>query len=250
MTVLTAAAAAAAAVGLTAPMAHADGYGDTKITKVVVNGGKPVVVDATSAKSFTASVTATDNSGIKGMDTFRLVGPEVAFANPSGPVKCVKQNATTSTCTAKFIIDPRADFYDNSPAGNWYVDAWVQANDEDFYASEKAGSFKVQRATKATPADATPEPVKKGKDITVTGKLTRADWTDHKFLGLKDQQVKLQFMKKGGTAYADVKTVKSGNGGALKATVKATVDGYFRYVYAGNATTAPVTSGADLIDVR
>ncbi len=39
--------------------------GDTRITKVVVNGGSDIVLGTTSPKTFTLAVTATDDSGIK-----------------------------------------------------------------------------------------------------------------------------------------------------------------------------------------
>lgn len=42
----------------------------------------------------------------------------------------------------------------------------------------------------------------------------------------------------------------SGTGGALKTTTKATKDGYYRYVFAGTATTGPATAAGDYIDVR
>ncbi|WP_374325144.1 hypothetical protein [Streptomyces sp. AP-93] len=46
---------------LAVPAARADGsHGDTAIIKVVVNGGKNVVVGATTAKTFTGAVTATE----------------------------------------------------------------------------------------------------------------------------------------------------------------------------------------------
>jgi len=48
--------------------------------------------------------------------------------------------------------------------------------------------------------------------------------------------------RSGTTAYKNVKTVKSGSGGALKATVTASVDGTFRYAFAGTSTTAAAKS--------
>ncbi|MFE1985424.1 MULTISPECIES: hypothetical protein [Streptomyces] len=65
----------AAAGAALAPAAFADGsQGDTKITKVVVNGGKDVVIGTTTVKTFTVSVTATDDQGIKSAD-ITLNGP-------------------------------------------------------------------------------------------------------------------------------------------------------------------------------
>ncbi|CAM5241030.1 hypothetical protein SCYAM73S_01849 [Streptomyces cyaneofuscatus] len=67
-------------------------------------------------------------------------------------------------------------------AGNWYVGAWVDAKDGDFVCTEKAGAFKFQRASGLS-VNAAPEPVKKGKTITVTGKLARANWETIKYGG-------------------------------------------------------------------
>ncbi|MYV38326.1 hypothetical protein GT030_05450, partial [Streptomyces sp. SID1328] len=98
--------------------------------------------------------------------------------------------------------------------------------------------------------NASPEPVKKGKTITVTGALTRASWDYNKYYGYGAQSVKLQFVKKGSTTWSTLKTVTTDANGNLKTTVTASVDGAFRYVYAGVSTTAAVTSGGDAVDVQ
>ncbi|MHA5047258.1 calcium-binding protein [Streptomyces sp. SD15] len=240
----------AAAGAVLAPAAHADGVqGDTKITKVVVNGGKNVVIGATTVKTFTVSVTATDNKGIASAE-IDLYGPNYGMLTTAS-VKCVAANTTTSTCSGSFTVDPRVYDVVNDEAGTWYVDAWVDAkgDDSNFIWKEKAGSFKLQRASKLT-VNASPEPVKKGKTITVTGALTRANWESGKYAGLSGQSVKLQFKKKGTTTYTTVKTIKSTTGGALKTTVTASVDGTYRYSYAGIASTAAVSATGDAIDVQ
>lgn len=86
--------------------------------------------------------------------------------------------------------------------------------------------------------------------ITVTGALTRANWETGKYSGYVSQPAKLQFRAKGSSTYGTVKTVTSGTGGALKTTVKAAKDGYFRYVFAGTSTTAAATAAGDFIDVQ
>lgn len=42
----------------------------------------------------------------------------------------------------------------------------------------------------------------------------------------------------------------TGSGGALRTTVKATTDGYWRWSFAGTSTTANATTTADYVDVR
>ncbi|WP_181795061.1 calcium-binding protein [Streptomyces sp. WELS2] len=234
---------------LAVPAAQADAVeGNVKITKVVVDGDNKVQIGTSGAVTVKVSVTATDNSGIKGADEFALYGPGGGIETTGKPT-CAKVNATTSTCTASVKIDPRTDYLSDKSAGTWYVDAWIDAKDGDYVWKEKAGAFSFQRAAKLT-ANATPEPVKKGKTITVTGALTRADWESLKYGGYGAQSVKLQYSKKGTTGYTTVKTVKTDSKGNLKTTVKATADGYYRFSYAGNSATAAVNSAADFIDVK
>ncbi|MEU9241350.1 calcium-binding protein [Streptomyces sp. NPDC048385] len=231
------------------PLAHADGgSGDTTITKVVVDGDNKVVVGTSGVVTVKVAVTAKDDSGIKSADNFSLSGPDYGFFTTSKPT-CVAASSTTSTCTGTVKIDPKVDYLSNASAGTWYVDAWVDAKDGDFVWAEKAGSFTFQRAAKLT-ADATPEPVKKGKTLTVTGSLTRANWESLKYGAYGSQSVKLQFRKKSSSTYTTLKTVKATSAGALKTTTKATVDGYYRYSFAGNGTTAAVNATGDLVDVK
>ncbi|MBB5934621.1 calcium-binding protein [Streptomyces zagrosensis] len=247
--VVLAAASATALAGLSATSAHAAGSGDTKVTKVVVNGGKNVVIGTSGAKKFTVVITAQDNSGIEEAD-INIAGPSAGFFQPVSKVKCTA--GTTVTCTANFTVDSKVDLYTNALAGTWYVDATVIANDSDYFMSDKAASFKLQRWSKLT-VNASPEPVKKGKTLTVTGKLTRAHWDvfgDHKWVAHGGQSAKLEFRKKGAKTFAAVKTIKTAKNGDLKTTVKASVDGDWRWNYAGNTSHGAVASGVDFVDVK
>ncbi|WP_405717336.1 hypothetical protein OG607_00640 [Streptomyces sp. NBC_01537] len=143
------------------------------------------------------------------------------------------------------------DFSSNSPASiTWYVEASrVNANDGDWISADSAGTFKVLRLAKLT-ANAAPEPVAKNATLTVTGKLTLANWATHKYAGYSGRSVKLQFRKKGTSTYSTVKTVTSGTGGALKTKVKATTDGYWRWSYAGNTISSAAKATGDYVDVH
>ncbi|MET9705077.1 calcium-binding protein [Streptomyces griseus] len=237
-------AGALAVSALAVPAAQAGGRsGDIAITKVTVNGGAAVVVGTSAAKKFSVTLTAKDDSGIDGADV-TLFGPSFGMLSPTST------SCSGNTCTAKFLVDPKVDLaYSNEVAGTWYVDAWVDANDGDYVWTEKVKSFKLQRASKIT-ANASPEPVKKGKTITVTGKLTRADWDTFTYKGYSKQSVQLQFKKKGAKSYSTVKTVKTSSTGALKATVKASADGTWRYSFAGTSTTPAVSAAGDFLDVK
>ncbi|MCX4906549.1 DUF5707 domain-containing protein [Streptomyces sp. NBC_00878] len=241
---------------LAVPAAQADDVvGDTKISNVVVNGGKAVVAGATGQKTFTVSFTATDDSGIDWAQAILFHGSDIessdtgAVANSSDlRATCTAVNATTSTCKSSFTVAAGDNLF-NGAAGGWKVWALAAATDADYVQKDNVKGFKVQRASKLT-VNASPEPVKKGKTITVTGSLTRANWDTGRYAGYTAQSVKLQFKKKGTTTYGDVKTVTSGSAGALRTTVTASVDGYYRYNFAGTTTTPAVKAAGDFIDVQ
>ncbi|MFF5001956.1 calcium-binding protein [Streptomyces phaeochromogenes] len=241
---------------LAVPAAQADdSVGDTKISNVVVNGGKDVVGGATGKKTFTVSFTATDDSGIDWAQAILYHGADIessdsgAVANSSDlRATCTEVNATTSTCKSSFTVEAGENLI-NSVAGGWKVWAIASAVDADFVQKDNAKGFKVKRASKLT-VNASPEPVKKGRTITVKGNLTRANWDTGRYAGYTSQSVKLQFKKKGTTTYKDVKSVRSGSAGALKTTVTASVDGYYRYNFAGTSTTPAVAAAGDFIDVN
>ncbi|WP_320780108.1 calcium-binding protein [Streptomyces sp. CRN 30] len=252
-------AAVSGAVALSAlavPTAHADeAYGDTKISNVVVNGGKAVVFGPTAKKAVKVTFTATDNRGINFAMALPYRGSNIEKATGAllpdradGYAKCTKVNSTTSNCVATFTVKPDEELL-SSWAGNWKVWGVASAKDGDYVEKDNIRTFKLLRQAQLT-VNATPEPVKKGKTLTVTGKLTRANWDTGKYAGHTQQSVKLQFKKKGTSAYKTVKTVKSGTGGALKTTVKASVDGTYRYSFAGTSTSPAINSAGDAIDVK
>ncbi|WP_447039019.1 calcium-binding protein [Streptomyces sp. DSM 118878] len=229
--------------------------GDTKITKVVVNKGKNIVVGTTNKVKFDIAITATDAEGIFAGDAFLWHGSDLddgldgfLFSEDSGTCKVV--NATTSTCTVSIVVDPKLDLFDNDLAGKWKVGASAIGEDGDYYQEDNfSANARIQRYARLT-TNASPEPIKKGKTLTVKGALTRANWYTSKYAGYTKQDVKLQYKKKGASSYTTLKTVKSDTKGNLSTTVKASADGYFRYVFAGTSTTPSVTSKSDFVDVQ
>ncbi|WP_416964414.1 calcium-binding protein [Streptomyces sp. Agncl-13] len=241
---------------LAVPAAQADEVqGDTAISGVVVNGGKAVVVGATAKKTITVSFTVKDASGVGWAQAILYHGANIDSADSGAVAKssdgrstCTKVNATTSTCKSSYDLEPGSNLI-NSVAGGWKVWAIATGKDNDYVQKDNAKTFQVQRLSKLT-VNAAPEPVKKGKTITVTGKLTRANWDAGTYSGYSTQPVKLQFRKKSASTYSTVKTIKTSSTGNLKTTVKATVDGYFRYSFAGTSTTPAVNAAGDFIDVK
>ncbi|MET7369077.1 DUF5707 domain-containing protein [Streptomyces sp. NPDC005566] len=226
---------------------------DLKITKAVVNGGKPIVVGTTAPKKVTVAITATDDSGIADAGTILWIGTDLesedsfGFSQNEETAKCVAANATTSTCTLTVTVDPA--WLINSDSTTWKVGAAVLSKDGQVVQNDAFGRTNLQRFSKVT-VNAAPEPVKKGYTITVTGKLSRANWETGTYKGYAGQAVKLQFRKKTSSTYTTVKTIKSSSTGELKTTVKASVDGYWRYSFAGTSTTPTVTAAGDFVDVK
>ncbi|MGW5635222.1 DUF5707 domain-containing protein [Streptomyces sp. NPDC003832] len=228
------------------------------VSNVTVNAGKSIVLGTTTVKTFNVSLTASHESGIADayIDLWHGTDPmediDGLFLPNEEVATCTAASATTSTCKLTITADAYNDLFLNSVAGNWHVTAGVLANDGEIYWDDFHSTHKVQRESKLT-VNASPEPVKKNTTLTVTGKLTRANWESSTgaYAGLPSgQSVVLQFRKAGSTTYTNVKGIKTASGGALKTTVTATTDGYWRFTYAGITSTAGSTAAGDYVDVR
>ncbi|GGS45673.1 hypothetical protein [Streptomyces cinerochromogenes] len=263
---------ALALAGLAAPAASAAGTPDLTFSGVTVNKGKPVVVGTVKAVSVPVSYTLTrpKNLVIDQEKTVQAVilyrGTLKSLDNDLGPRRApvCTTTATTDTtvtesCTETIVAAPDETLYEAADAGTWKAAGLYAHSDEsasdDYLHSESdvtlwgnLASAKVQRASRLT-TDAAPEPVAKGRTLTVKGRLTRANWVTGTYTGYRDQKAVLQFKADGG-AYADVRTVTSGTGGALSTTVKAGRSGTYRFVFAGTATTAAKTSAGDHVTVK
>lgn len=244
--------------GVLAPFAAPTAAATGKITKVTVNGGKTIAVGV-SKKKFTIEVSASDRNGVslalaalwRGSDANNpstVLMPDVMVERDP-----CKRTATTATCKFTVEADPRTNLA-TKDAGTWKVAAVAlrfddHGGEETLVEKTNYKSVKVVRAAKLT-TNATPEPIKKGKTLTISGALTRASWDNLKYNGFASNSVKLQYKKKGSSAWSTVKTVKADSRGAVKTTVKASADGDYRFTYGGSGSTSAVTSGADFVDVR
>ncbi|MFE4666219.1 DUF5707 domain-containing protein [Streptomyces sp. NPDC056716] len=236
---------------LAVPAAHADEqFGDTEITGVTVNGGQPVVV-GTSARTVSVEVTATDPSGLEQINATLYRGSaESPVATVASDAACGPTAATTTTCTLTFTLTPGTAPADASQAGTWQVSAFAIAPDSDAVFRDTAAAFSVLRASEAT-VDATPEPVRWGRTLTVTGAVHHADWATGTQAGAAaGEPVKLQFRKAGRGDFKTVQTVQTGADGTLSTTVRAVQDGTYRWSYAGTDTAAGTVSEGDYVDVR
>ncbi|MEU6482517.1 hypothetical protein [Streptomyces sp. NPDC046887] len=176
------------------------------------------------------------------------------MAGGDAPATCKAVTSTTASCTGRVDFYPADGWLLNSDAGTWKVSAaaaTLDGNEEPTALDhqKRLGTTLVQRNSTLT-VNAAPEPVKKGKKITVTGKLARANWETNKYAGYTGQPVKLQFRKKNASSYTTVATVKTNNTGELKATRTAVEDGYWRWSFAGTSTTNAITTAGDFVDVK
>ncbi|MFF5013766.1 hypothetical protein [Streptomyces sp. NPDC001165] len=238
------------------PAAHAATAPNVTFSNMKVNSGKAITIGATSTVQVKATYTLTHPSTVSvsnidsGPVLYRGTSAQSADAEviSDEPGTCTKVDSTTLNCSATITL-PAAELY-NSDAGTWKEGG--VAVDRTTHAMKwqsDLGTIPVRRAAKLT-ADATPEPVKKGATLTVTGKLTRANWETGTYAGFGGQPVKLQFRKAGTTTYTTLKTITSSSTGALKTTVTAGSDGYYRYSFAGVSTTSGVSATGDYVDVQ
>ncbi|AWW38968.1 hypothetical protein [Streptomyces cadmiisoli] len=232
---------------------------------------KAIKVGTTGRYSTTVTYTMTHGADVDITAADFLTAPYLyrgALDTPSAtlfgvnPGSCTSVSATAATCTGKIDVYPGEGDLLNTDAGTWKGAALAIAYNgqdplDDTFDPAEVGyadqgglaTTLVQRNSKLT-VDAAPEPVKKGKTLTVTGKLSRANWESGKYAGYSTQPVVLQFRKAGTTNYTNVKGIRTTTTGTLKTTVKASVDGYYRFTFAGTATTPAVTTAGDFVDVK
>ncbi len=144
--------------------------------------------------------------------------------------------------------------WSNSSAGASYMD--VSVHDPAYNVTTKRFGFRLKRATYVSGFNVTPEPVKKGKYVTVKATLKRADWDRGAYVkyGAKSQRVQIQFKVKGTSTYKTIKTVTLGKKSEVTSKIKISgslaKDGTYRLSYAGNGTSGASVSKGDYVDVR
>ena len=101
--------------------------------------------------------------------------------------------------------------------------------------------------TAITSFNAGPEPVRKGRTLTVQGKLSRyvGGWKPG-----SGAPVKIYFRRAGASSWALAGTTRSASDGTFRKSFTAKLDGTWRAVYAGSSTYLSATSAGDYVDVR
>ncbi|GAA3144244.1 hypothetical protein GCM10010521_33910 [Streptomyces rameus] len=220
-------------------------------SNIAIDSGKPLVVGTGTPKQFFVHYDVNHAHKLYSSEAYLYAGGLDTWSGQSGPVgspSCQDVSATVARCVQKLAIDPKS-LVGSGVAGTWHL--YLQAVDADDNVVGKGGLYptKVLRASTMTRTDADPEPVVKGKSLTITGKLAHADWDTHTYAGQAGRSVALQFRPDGGS-YATVKTVKTGTGGALRTTVTANASGAWRWYYAGDSTTGGATAVGDAVVVK
>ncbi|MER6413657.1 hypothetical protein [Streptomyces humidus] len=238
---------------------------------VKVNKGLPIAAGTGGRVSVPVTFKITHGAGVdlsaEDVQLDLVLYRGASFAHPVRTLigdyapSCTDTTATVASCKGTIDILP-SEMLDNVDATAWkaagYVIDWndvdPRSDDVDwtkvgYTESDALATVRLQRLSRLT-VDAAPEPVKKGRTLTVTGKLSRANWDTDKHAGYAGRPVKLQFRKKGSSTYSTVKSVKTSGTGTLRTTVTASVDGYYRFVFAGTPTTPAVSAAGDFVDVK
>ncbi|MFD8572899.1 hypothetical protein [Streptomyces sp. NPDC057694] len=249
-------------VGTTALTAEAATYeGGVSFSKVVFNDGNPIVVGTTNAVTVPLTFTVKSTSTLDAWEVFAYRGTlgksDYTLAGSETEWSCSKSTSggvTTRACKWSIDIDPR-----HMPSGNGGslvnsdATAWKTAGtgikpNGSWDTDGLSGTVALQRYSRLT-ANASPEPAVKGKKITVTGVVSRADWSAHKYVNYGGRKVYLQFKPAGSDTYTSVKAVTASSTGKLSTTVTADKSGTWRWKYYGNSTTGVSTSPGDSVTV-
>jgi hypothetical protein len=221
-----------------------------RIEDVVVNEGKNVVLgDPTQPHQIPVTVTAQAKAGIESVDVALWHGKSFdaadAYLLPSDS-DCVKVNATTTTCTE--VLEVSYHDWANSYAGTWHVDvhAMSASTSHEVTDANRYANVKVQRESSLS-LRTSKEQVKDGGGVLVTGTLDRADWETGQSAGYAGVTARLQFRREGSRYFTTVRTVRSASTGSLQASVKPEEDGYWRWSYSGDRTTAAATSAPQFV---
>ncbi|MER7888073.1 hypothetical protein ABTY35_35225 [Streptomyces fimicarius] len=225
--------------------------GGASFSRIQVNGGKPIVIGTTKEVAVPASFRMTTTKQWK--------SPGLLFLHRNKGEEQLWHSIETNDCPTKgpgicdinerMYFDPSVWDMRNSEAGVWRVGAQVHFKDGSGDTDDKGMAVYVKRNSRLT-VNAAPEPVAKGKTITVTGKVTRANWETRKYAAYGGRHVSLQFKPSGSSSYTTVKKVYANGSGNLKTTVKAAKTGTWRWSYGGNTTTGPSKSSGDNVVVK
>ncbi|GAA3577138.1 hypothetical protein [Streptomyces osmaniensis] len=222
--------------------------GGVSFTRVQVNNGKPIVIGVSNEVAVPASfrMATTQAWEYPAVYLYRSGGDELWHAIETSD--CIKVSSGVCDFDETMYFDPSVWDMRNSEAGAWKVAARVFFKGDGGDTDDEGLTVHVKRNSRLT-VNASPEPVAKDKTITVTGKVTRANWETRRYASYGGRLVSLQFKPSGAASYTTVKKVYANSSGDLRTTVKASKTGTWRWVYYGNTTTGPSMSSGDNVVV-
>lgn len=125
----------------------ADAAGPASTPTIEKSSATSLTLGTTGTKTFTFSMTATDNSGIKGAKV--VTWPKNSNLNPTPEelahaedATCTPSSATTSVCTYTFTVDERKDAT-TVPTGLWHTTVLITANDHEKTFFANAATFTI-----------------------------------------------------------------------------------------------------------
>ncbi|MFD9095832.1 hypothetical protein [Streptomyces collinus] len=237
----------------TAPAGAAEG--GVSFSRVAVNGGKPIVIgvkeEVVVPAAFRMTTTLKYDFGPSVLPYRGKLGTGDRLYSAYEVSDCKVVDKAKGICDfAEWLyIDPRHLDFGNEDAGTWKTAGQVFLAGDADDTDDLNLPVQVKRATRVT-VNASPEPVAAGGTITVTGKVTRANWDTHTYQGYAGRTVSLQFKAAGASSYTTVKKATSSGTGTLRTTVKATKPGTWRWTYYGNSTAGAKSSAGDYVAVR
>lgn len=119
--------------------------------------------------------------------------------------------------------------------------------DSGITTASSADYVDVRYRTAISSFNASPEPIRKGSRLTVTGLLKRYTTAWKAYTG---QTIKIYFRLDGSSAWTYEGSAKTGSTGRFTRGFTAAKDGTWCAVYAGNSTYMPLTGSGDHVDVR
>ncbi|MDN3352986.1 hypothetical protein [Actinomadura sp. DC4] len=131
--------------------------------------------------------------------------------------------------------------------GYWRADTSRAPGDGELPATSGADYVDVRYRTAISGFNASPEPIAKGKRLTVAGTLKRDTTSWKAFSG---QSVQIYFAAKGATSWTYEGSAKTSPAGHFSHAFNAVKDGTWRATYAGTTTYLAVTGTGDYVDVR
>ncbi|MFP3968266.1 hypothetical protein SMC26_38630 [Actinomadura fulvescens] len=120
--------------------------------------------------------------------------------------------------------------------------------DTDLRAYSASTFLDAREPTRFVSFNAGPEPVRKGRALTLTGLLQYSD--RGRWLTADHRRAEIWFRPRGSKKWVRAAQIRADNSGVFRKVVTARRDGYWRIVFRGDLTFRPVYSAIDYVDVR